>query len=833
MSWLNRLNNAIKAFRLGPAVVESADKFWGKDPEVFAPEAYGTYLATSTAVYACATLRAKNLASLPLKAYRMVNGEKVEITDGPLNDLMQYVNPHWTYNRLIQMTELSLCLWGQAFWVLERGPNGQGVPKEIWWARPDRMRLIPDEKDYIAGWIYEHDNERLPFRTDEVVWFRYPNPLDEYAGLSPIAATRLAIDTATGALQSNHAIFKNGLHASGVVSPSDKDTTWGRDQVEQLRENLERRFKGAANAHRLAVMGQSMSFTPITVSPKDAQFIELMKWTRGDVASAFAVPPELVGDHEHATYSNIEQAYKGFWTDCLIPEARMLADDITEQLCKLFPGVDKVEFDTAHVSALQPDKASLADQAMKWVAMGVPLNVVLSEIAPQFLITPDGYEWGNTPMAQPQPMIPDNTQPATRSIKNDQPMMKPSDFIEFGSPEHIAIWKAFDGTARRLERQAKRVVTDLFDQQAEELVTALYEQAAKAMRMRPEQKAARDQYDGIDWKPSEAVQSAFAKGVSLYEDGRGGDGLVQETVSWARRLASGESITPDKARKMSAWHARHEVDKRTGWDKEGQETPGYVAFLLWGGEPGRAWADRLVRQMNEQDRRESQKAFDSQDDIDAMWDGDYWQSVFADRMLDQIQAAAEAGGTDTFKQLKVRTDFNLATPDGNAFVNTRAQRFAERVNETTWTELRSRLSDGIKSGMSVVELEDVVRETMGDRIRSSAETIARTEMIGALNGGALLGAEQSGVPARKNWIAALDPDTRESHVQAHVQYQASPIDLAEPFQVGDGEGPAPGQIGLPEEDINCRCAIGWAVDLAESRNIDHHAIDRLKRFVEG
>lgn len=831
MRWIDRLQSAIKAFRLGPAVVEPADTYWGKDPEPFAPPVYGDYIATSSSVYACANLRARNLASLPLRAYR---NDGTEVTDGPFIDLIKRVNPHWTYTRLMQMTELSLCLWGASFWILERGPSGKGVPTEIWWARPDRMRCIPDEKNYIAGWIYEWDNERLYFRPDEVLWSRYPNPLDEFAGLSPIAATRLAIDTARGALQSNHGIFKNGLQMAGVVTPNDNDTIWSTEQVKALGDSLERRFKGADKAHRVAVLGQSASFKTIGVSPKDAQFIELMKWTRSDVASVYAVPPELIGDHEHATYSNIEQAYKSFWTDCLIPEAALLAADITEQLCVLFPGVDYVEFDTTHISALQPDKASLADQATKWVAMGVPLNKVLAEIAPSMLPDEGGWTWGDTPMLMPMPqnveqsMNLDNTQRATRAIKNDAGMTRPSSFIEYGSPEHIALWKAFDRKAKVLEARTERDVVALFERQRDEILANL----ATIPVLRG--KADRADYDGINWEPSEKVRAAFKRGLDLYEQGRGGDGLVVETLTWARRIAAGVLVTPDKARKMAAWHARHASDKRPGWDDDGKETPGYVAFLLWGGEPGREWAERLVRQMDEQDRADKGV---TKAGIDDLWDEEYWNEEFSTGLAPAISQAGAMGGRDALKQLGVSAAFNLQAPDFQEFVLTRSQRFAERVNETTWNQLRTGIAQAIDEGRSMREIENLVENVMGDRIRSSAETIARTETIGALNGGSIQGAQQSGVSTNKTWIAALDQRTRETHIDAHERYQAQSIDMMADFEVGDGAGQAPGQIGLAEEDINCRCTIGWDVNLDEiappRRSIDPQAVDRLKRFTEG
>jgi HK97 family phage prohead protease len=100
----------------------------------------------------------------------------------------------------------------------------------------------------------------------------------------------------------------------------------------------------------------------------------------------------------------------------------------------------------------------------------------------------------------------------------------------------------------------------------------------------------------VDLTPPEGVRSALRHGIKLHEEGHSGDGLVPATVAWARRMANGESATEEKIRKMRAWHARHAVDKRPGW--ENPPTPGYVAFLLWGGAAGRAWSERKVAELD-------------------------------------------------------------------------------------------------------------------------------------------------------------------------------------------------------------------------------------------
>ena len=71
---------------------------------------------------------------------------------------------------------------------------------------------------------------------------------------------------------------------------------------------------------------------------------------------------------------------------------------------------------------------------------------------------------------------------------------------------------------------------------------------------------------------------------------------------------------------------------------------------------------------------------------------------------------------------------------------------------------------------------------------------------------------RAGLWPEKKWLAALDARTRESHLAAHKKYQAEPIGLKENFVVGSGRGPAPGQLGVAQEDINCRCVIQPVVE---------------------
>lgn len=107
-------------------------------------------------------------------------------------------------------------------------------------------------------------------------------------------------------------------------------------------------------------------------------------------------------------------------------------------------------------------------------------------------------------------------------------------------------------------------------------------------------------YARINFRPPEGVRKAAARGLDLRrKHGRGG---TEVGVARARDLSGGKRISPDTARRMASYFARHEVDKQgEGW---GRDSAGYIAWLLWGGDAGQAWAAKLVRQMDAADGAE-------------------------------------------------------------------------------------------------------------------------------------------------------------------------------------------------------------------------------------
>ncbi|MBU1483194.1 MAG: 2'-5' RNA ligase family protein [Gammaproteobacteria bacterium] len=108
----------------------------------------------------------------------------------------------------------------------------------------------------------------------------------------------------------------------------------------------------------------------------------------------------------------------------------------------------------------------------------------------------------------------------------------------------------------------------------------------------------RESIEKADLSLPQYMIDALKRGLRLHEEGKSGEGLRAETVAAATRGVRDGRWSEDKWIRASAWFARHRSDWKAGVDDQpGQESPGFVAWLLWGDggdERGRERADRTA-----------------------------------------------------------------------------------------------------------------------------------------------------------------------------------------------------------------------------------------------
>jgi hypothetical protein len=102
--------------------------------------------------------------------------------------------------------------------------------------------------------------------------------------------------------------------------------------------------------------------------------------------------------------------------------------------------------------------------------------------------------------------------------------------------------------------------------------------------------------------PPEAVQAAARRGLELRaEQSPSNRGGTTVGLRRAAQLANGQPVSLSTLKRMASFFARHEVNKSApGW---GVDSPGYQAWLLWGGNDGRTWAARMIRRLERAAKR--------------------------------------------------------------------------------------------------------------------------------------------------------------------------------------------------------------------------------------
>ena len=261
-----------------------------------------------TAVYSCVRILAEAIAGLPLHLYRYTpDGSKVKAVDHPLYLLLHdEPNPEMSSFVFRETLMTHLLLWGNAYAQIIR--NGKGEVVALYPLMPNRMSVDRDKHGQLY-YTYTRASDEAPTMNGMTVLLPPSDVLhipglgfDGLVGYSPIAMAKNAIGLAIATEEYGAKFFANGAAPSGVLEHPGtiKDPS-------RVREAWMSQFGGSANSGKVAVLEEGMKYTPISISPEQAQFLETRKFQINEIARIFRIPPHMVGDLEKSSFSNIEQ----------------------------------------------------------------------------------------------------------------------------------------------------------------------------------------------------------------------------------------------------------------------------------------------------------------------------------------------------------------------------------------------------------------------------------------------------------------------------------------------------------------------------------------------
>lgn len=260
-------------------------------------------------VYACVSLIAETVASLPLNVYKAEGDRKEKATNHPLQTLLHdSPSPEHTSFAWREFVMTSLLLWGNSFNVIIRNKGGQV------------LQIIPLMPEYIhierRGGVYRYyySGQLLEYEVFHILGMSR----NGVTGLSPVDLLKESIGLSLAAEEYGARFFGSGTAPAGVL---ETDETLSPEAIKNLKTSIGTAYSGLGKSHGLMLLEYGLKYKAVTIPPDTSQFLETRSFQRSEICGAYRVPCHMVGDIEKQTSwgSGVEQQQIGFVVNTIRP----------------------------------------------------------------------------------------------------------------------------------------------------------------------------------------------------------------------------------------------------------------------------------------------------------------------------------------------------------------------------------------------------------------------------------------------------------------------------------------------------------------------------------
>jgi HK97 family phage portal protein len=324
------------------------------DPGVFAlfggaPSLSGVTVSEHTAlglsaVWRCVSLISGSIASLPLRTIRTnadgTTQRAKSWLDNPAGPLD--MTPH----EFVETAVLHLCLHGNVFALKIFGGAGQLLGLQLVHPSAVGVELKDGRKRYRVAL----DNGQSLDLTDRELVHIPAQSTDGIKGLSPITVARNSLGTSIAGERAAARLFSSGALMSAIATV---DEELSEEDAKILKEGLDRKVAGEANAGQIALINRKVNIHPWSVSPEDAEFLSSRAFQVDEVARWYGVPPHLLGQTEKQTSfgAGLTEQNRGLARYVLIHHTSR----IEQRLSRLLPDGLDAEFDYSMLVKPSPE----------------------------------------------------------------------------------------------------------------------------------------------------------------------------------------------------------------------------------------------------------------------------------------------------------------------------------------------------------------------------------------------------------------------------------------------------------------------------------------------
>ncbi len=278
---------------------------------------------------ACISVISQNLAAMPMNLYqRADNGGRNRADGHPLHSVLHdQFNPQMTAFEGREYMVVSLLTTGNAYARIETNKRGQVIA-----LHPLHPALVTVERLENGRLRYRVADTRGSSKVhiqDEILHLRYRLAQDGVMGVSPI---QLARETFALALTQQDQAARQASRAFRTEGALVFPQSIGGDKKNEALDKLRDRVEGQAETSGILVLDGGVDWKSLSLSAKDAEFLDNRKLSNMDVARSFSVPPTVVGITDNATYSNVDGESRALVVRCLAPMARRIEQAINAAL---------------------------------------------------------------------------------------------------------------------------------------------------------------------------------------------------------------------------------------------------------------------------------------------------------------------------------------------------------------------------------------------------------------------------------------------------------------------------------------------------------------------
>ena len=345
-------------------VVDSGEAVWQpRDYEAFSKEGY----ESNPYVFAAISEIARSVAGLPYKIMQVQNDGTSHVVLDPRNpvvDLFARPNPEQSSATFLEAAVSYYLIAGNCF-IESVGPDN-GPPRELWLLRPDRMKVVPGRDG--QNYKYSVNGKDKFIDGEKVLHIKAFSPTSDYYGCSPMMSAARSIDSNSESRRWNFNLLKNNAKVTFALTTDGELTD---QQRQRIKEEFTEKYSGANNAGKPKVFEGGIKPHGISQSPEQMDWSEGIRLSGKEIAIAFGVPPELIGDSQNRSYASYAEARKSFYMETVLPIAEVVIQELNMWLLPKLGDGFVIEIDRDNIDALQEDRSEVWTRTMNAVSSGV------------------------------------------------------------------------------------------------------------------------------------------------------------------------------------------------------------------------------------------------------------------------------------------------------------------------------------------------------------------------------------------------------------------------------------------------------------------------------